>query len=244
MSALYLLLGLEKSADTAAIARAYRRLALQYHPDRNPDGADKFKELTKAYEVLGDAEKRALYDATGVVPGDDSAAEAQSDEVRMKNRSAELEHEIKAFYETYRGSPEEAADLAEAYKATKGNMEDILFEHALYENEKGEVGRMHAILSQLIADGALTATKRWAATSTARRLKQYSKELAEERDEAKEELHKIRGGGGADVGGLQLMLAQRNKAQASAWEAMTEGLAAKFGGKKKSGGAGKKKKSQ
>ncbi|CAN5792450.1 molecular chaperone DnaJ [soil metagenome] len=64
----YEILGVERSADAEAIKRAYRKLALQYHPDRNNGAAEseiKFKELTEAYEVLKDPDKRSAYDRFG-----------------------------------------------------------------------------------------------------------------------------------------------------------------------------------
>jgi molecular chaperone DnaJ len=64
----YEILGLDRSASETDIKTAYRRLAMKYHPDRNPDdvGAEeKFKEATEAYEVLGDPEKRDAYDRFG-----------------------------------------------------------------------------------------------------------------------------------------------------------------------------------
>lgn len=64
----YEVLGVERSATTEDIKKAYRKLALQYHPDRNPGDAgaeEKFKEATAAYEVLRDSEKRQLYDQYG-----------------------------------------------------------------------------------------------------------------------------------------------------------------------------------
>jgi len=64
----YELLGVEKGASEADIKKAFRRLAMKHHPDRNPDdkGAEaKFKEINEAYDVLGDAKKRQAYDQFG-----------------------------------------------------------------------------------------------------------------------------------------------------------------------------------
>lgn len=64
----YEVLGLDRNCSNAEIKKAYRQLALQYHPDRNPhdpDAEEKFKEASEAYEVLTDAQKRQIYDVYG-----------------------------------------------------------------------------------------------------------------------------------------------------------------------------------
>lgn len=64
----YDVLGVSKGDDEKEIKKAYRRVAMKFHPDRNPDDPDadaKFKEATEAYEVLMDGEKRAAYDQYG-----------------------------------------------------------------------------------------------------------------------------------------------------------------------------------
>lgn len=64
----YEILGVDRGADEQVLKGAYRKLAMKYHPDRNPDNAeaeDRFKEAAEAYGVLTDAQKRAAYDRYG-----------------------------------------------------------------------------------------------------------------------------------------------------------------------------------
>lgn len=64
----YDVLGVERGVDGGEIKKAYRRMAMQYHPDKNPDdhtAEDKFKEASEAYEVLSDPDRRRIYDAYG-----------------------------------------------------------------------------------------------------------------------------------------------------------------------------------
>jgi len=73
----YEILGVARDADEEAVKKAYRRLALQHHPDRNPgnkEAEEKFKEATEAYEVLRDPEKRSRYDRYGAAGVDAGAA--------------------------------------------------------------------------------------------------------------------------------------------------------------------------
>src|SRR6184192_2858809 len=72
----YAVLGLNRDASEEDIKKAYRKLAMKFHPDRNPDDKtteEKFKEAKEAYEVLTDARKRAAYDQFGHAGVDPSA---------------------------------------------------------------------------------------------------------------------------------------------------------------------------
>ena len=64
----YEILSVRRDAENGEIKKAYRKLAMKYHPDRNPGDKEaeaSFKECTEAYEVLSDPEKRKIYDQYG-----------------------------------------------------------------------------------------------------------------------------------------------------------------------------------
>lgn len=76
----YEVLGVQKSASLDDIKKAYRKLAIKYHPDRNPGDKDaeaKFREATEAYEILSDDKKRPLYDQYGFAGVDESGGAGQ-----------------------------------------------------------------------------------------------------------------------------------------------------------------------
>ncbi|KAH7697753.1 DnaJ domain-containing protein, partial [Aphelenchoides avenae] len=68
---LYSILGVDKKADDAEIKKAYRKLALKWHPDKNPENKEqaekKFKQIAQAYEVLTDQKRRTEYDRGSVL---------------------------------------------------------------------------------------------------------------------------------------------------------------------------------
>ncbi len=73
----YEVLGVSRDVDGKELKKAYRKLAMKYHPDRNPDDKDadeKFKEATEAYEILGDEQKREAYDQYGHAGVDPNSA--------------------------------------------------------------------------------------------------------------------------------------------------------------------------
>ena len=112
--AFYEILGVSQSATAREIRIAYKVRALQFHPDKPGGSADKFQEIQKAYECLGDPDKRELYDAYG----DPEASAFRWEPI--------TEERIRAYENAYRYSEEESADVIQYYKEYKGDMTNML----------------------------------------------------------------------------------------------------------------------
>jgi molecular chaperone DnaJ len=65
----YGILGVDRNASPDEIKKAYRKLSKQFHPDVNPEGAEKFKEIAEAYSVLSDSDKKHKYDNPSMFGG-------------------------------------------------------------------------------------------------------------------------------------------------------------------------------
>ncbi len=133
----YSVLGVAPSANESAIRKAYYRLALEFHPDRSaPDATQKerdartakFQEIGHAYEVLSDAEHRALYDSTGRDP---LSADGHSAGYYADMFSRVTTADIDAFRAIYVGSAEERRDFMDALVSCGGDpiaaMESVFF---------------------------------------------------------------------------------------------------------------------
>lgn len=204
---LYDVLGVSVDSDTGTITRAYRRLALEYHPDRNQGDAactEQFKKISEAYSILSDETQRRIYDRTGQLPSGSS----RDGEVSAAQRSVEVEDQLQDFFAQYRGSEEEKEDVIKQFQATKGDFKKMILERLLFDNTfpEEEVERLYAIgenVSTVASLRPLAST--WAATSTPVLRKKYIKRLQKERKEAEEALKELgqehHDGGGEDSTG-------------------------------------------
>nr|XP_027070047.1 chaperone protein dnaJ 6-like isoform X2 [Coffea arabica] len=166
---LYEILGVERTASQQEIKKAYYKLALRLHPDKNPgdeDAKEKFQQLQKVMSILGDEEKRALYDQTGCVDDADLAGDVCQNlkEFFQTLYKKVTEADIEEFEASYRGSETEKKDLIDLYKMHKGNMNRV-FCYMLCSDQKLDSHRFKDSLDEAIAGGALKSTKlyeKWA----------------------------------------------------------------------------------
>ena len=118
----YDVLGVSRNADESQIKKAYRKLAKKYHPDTNAGNAEaeqKFKEVTEAYDVLGDKEKRKMYDQFGHAAFDQTAGAGAG----YGNAGAGFGGPGGGFWRTYSsGGPDGGY---QEYHFEGGNMDDI-----------------------------------------------------------------------------------------------------------------------
>ncbi|KAH9307567.1 hypothetical protein KI387_035478, partial [Taxus chinensis] len=161
---LYEVLGVERNASQQEIKKAYHRLALQMHPDKNrndENANEKFQKLQKVMSILGDAEKRKLYDETGCIDDQDLAGDAIQnlcDFLRTLYKEV-TEQDIVDFEAKYRGSEEEKKDLLDLYTKFKGKM-DRVFDWMMCCDPKLDNHRFKDIIDAAIMAGEL---KEWKA---------------------------------------------------------------------------------
>ncbi|KAL7097975.1 hypothetical protein ACP275_10G176300 [Erythranthe tilingii] len=166
---LYEILGVDKAATQQEIKKAYHKLALRLHPDKNPDdeeAKEKFQQLQQVISILGDEEKRAVYDQTGCVDDADLAGDVIQN-LRTFFRAMfkkVTEVDIEEFEANYRGSDSEKKDLLELYKKLKGDM-GKLFCCMLCSDPMLDSHRYKDIIDEAISAGDLKSTKayeKWA----------------------------------------------------------------------------------
>ncbi|KAI0637034.1 DnaJ-domain-containing protein [Trametes polyzona] len=189
---LYDVLGVKSDASADEIKKAYRKLALRFHPDKHSaagedakaDASLKFQQVGFAYAVLSDEKRRKRYDQTGKTdegadfgPGEDGW-EAYFEELYDRVTRDKLD-ELK---KEYQGSAEEVADLKKAYTESDGDIEVIMthIPHSTHDDE----GRFIMIVTDLIKKGELPSLPKWESSTKDEKAKLVRKKQADK--EAKE----------------------------------------------------------
>lgn len=221
---LYEVLGVEKTASQQEIKKAYYKLALRLHPDKNPgdeEAKEKFQQLQKVISILGDEEKRALYDQTGCVDDADLAGEVVQNlhEFFRTMYKKVTEADIEEFEANYRGSDSEKNDLIDLYKKCKGNM-NRLFCSMLCSDPKLDSHRFKDILDEAIAAGELKATKVY---------QKWAKQVSEAKPPTSP-LRKREKSNKESESDLLAIISQRRSERKDRFDSMFSSLVSKYGG--------------
>ena len=240
---LYDVLGLTKEASASEIKKAYHKMALKLHPDKNPspDAAAKFQTLQKVYGVLGDPDKRKVYDETGSTDDAELSGEQFNNlyEYYRAMYKKVTEEDIDDFFKTYRGSEEESRDVKEAYTKFDGDMEKV-FMWVMCSDDKLDSHRFADIIDAAVAAEEVKVFKKFSKWAVAVRKRPAPKDPLKPRAASKKKKAASAGGGEGD---LLALIQQRQKARMSQADDLFASLEAKYGGggiKKKKGGGNNK----
>ncbi|KAJ7976823.1 Chaperone protein dnaJ 6 [Quillaja saponaria] len=221
---LYEVLGVERMASQQEIKKAYHKLALRLHPDKNPgdeEAKEKFQQLQKVISILGDVEKRAVYDQTGCVDDADLAGDVVQNlhEFFRAFYKKVTEADIEEFEANYRGSDSEKNDLIDLYKKYKGNM-NRLFCSMLCSDPKLDSHRFKDIIDEAIAAGELKATKAY---------RKWAKQVSETKPPTSplRRRGKSNKQAGTDLYGI---ISQRRSERKDRFDSMFSSLVSKYGG--------------
>ena len=226
---LYEILNVEKTASASEIKRAYHKAALRLHPDKNPsaDAAAKFQTLQKVYGVLGDEEKRKVYDETGRTEDAELSGDSFKNlyEYYRGLYRKVTEDDVDAFFQTYRGSEEERADVVAAYAKFHGDMGQV-FMWVMCSDEAKDAHRFADAVDAAVADGSAPLYKTFQDWARRVRAKPAPKDpLAEPRKTANTKKK-----GKDDDSGLAALILARRETRA---DDLFASLEAKYGGAKK-----------
>ncbi|KAI8645861.1 hypothetical protein BD408DRAFT_474281 [Parasitella parasitica] len=243
----YRLLQLDKENTTLGdIKKAYRKLALQYHPDKQPiDATDQqkeqanasFQQLGKAYAVLSDPKRKERYDRTGNM--DDSEFEGDKDwNAYFKELWTGVVNmeTIEAQKLKYQGSEEEKKDLLATYVSCKGNMDHILQSVECSSAADGE--RFAKMIRAAIDEKAVPIFRIFNKTTTSqahqRRIDAEKKEAAvfakqQEKDKKKKKQSKT----AQDDSSLLALIQNRSKERNAKMNSIIDSIEGKYGKKRK-----------
>lgn len=258
----YAVLSLPKDATPSQIKTAYRKAALQHHPDKAPENEKaaahaKFQEIAFANAILSDERRRKRYDVTGRTEESLDLDDDTFDWVsyyREQYKDVVTEDAIESFAGKYKGSEEERGDVLAWFEKCEGDMRK-LYKNVMLSDMAEDEERFRSIIGAAIENGEVEAHDAYTKESEASRKKRVdaarkkkekeareAEEHAEELGLAKKKQEKKKGKGSkkdADdgMGDLAALIGQRQKGRA---EGFLADLEAKYAPKGKARGGAKR----
>lgn len=238
-SNLYEIFSVDRRANEAQIKKAYRQLALRYHPDRTDidqkeEAKTKFQIIGKIYAILSDEEKRKIYDDTGAMD-DDDLSEGINDWFDYCKRMFRkvTKNDLIEFENKYKGSEEEKRDLKRIYLETTGDMDQIFERHLLTCLEDED--RLRAMIDEMIENKDVPPFDAYTKESKAKRTKRHKK-LTKEAAEAEKLMKELNIG--HDDASLEraIQMRQQQRAGSNFYDQLLE----KYGSKNNNNGTKKR----
>ncbi|MCJ1290955.1 hypothetical protein MMC34_002497 [Xylographa carneopallida] len=244
----YTVLSVPPTATPTEIRSAYKKLALQHHPDKHPPhlrstAHTTFQRVALAYGILSSPARRSLYDATGSTAT--SLADADDDfswpDFFRAQYAAVTRDGIAGFQRSYQGSAEESADILRAYAAAEGRMEGV-YERVMLASCLEDEDRIRGVIDAAVGRGEVQAYKAYVGETERARERRFKRARREKAEAERHEVDLGLGGKGkgegtdVGVGDLAALIQQRGRGRQ---EAFLEGLEKRYAGGEK-GGKGKK----
>jgi DnaJ family protein C protein 9 len=187
---LYDILGVEQTATSSEIKKAYFAKAKECHPDLGGD-TDEFQKVGRAYEILSNEKRRKVYDKTGSTSeffqdkGDDFDWEAYWRALYKKVTVDDIQH----VKDEYKGSAEEAADVKKMYVKMKGDMDKML-DHIMLSSES-DVSRFCTMIDKWIEEGQVKSYPKYKSSCKGTKAQTRRKKRAQKEKEEEEELNEL-----------------------------------------------------